>query len=201
MRSDRNVIRARRWLGYAHPSRKATPMQTALLMIDVQEDYFPGGRYPLWNMTGTLAAAEAAIARARREGIAVIHVQHVAASADSPLFAPGSDGVRIHPRILAAAPDAPVVVKQHADAFHETNLAALLAKLGVQRLLVAGAMTQNCVTHTALSKAAERFDVAVLAEATTTVDPMIHGFAVSALRTRVAMLEGWARSDAATVAA
>jgi nicotinamidase-related amidase len=175
-------------------------MKTALLMIDLQEDYFPGGRYPLWNTSDTLAAAEAAIARARREGIAVIHVQHVAASADSPLLAPGSDGVRIHPRILAAAPGAPVVVKQHADAFHQTNLAALLEELGVQRLLLAGAMTQNCVTHTALSKAAERFDVAVLADATTTVDPMIHGFALSALRPRVAMLEGWAQADGAVAA-
>jgi nicotinamidase-related amidase len=175
-------------------------MKTALLLIDLQEEYFPGGRYPLWNIADTLAAAEASIARARREGIAIVHVQHVASSADSPLFAPGSEGVRIHPDILAAAPDAPVVVKQHADAFHETDLAALLQELGVQRLLLAGAMTQNCVTHTALSKAAERFDVAVLADATTTVDPMIHGFALAALRPRVAVLEGWAEADAALCA-
>ena len=197
MRSDRNVFRGRPRLGYAHPSHKATPMKTALLLIDLQQDYFPGGRYPLWNTDATLAAAEAAIARARREGIAIIHVQHVAASAEAPLLAPGSDGARIHPRILAAAPDAPVVVKQYADSFHQTTLAALLQELGVQRLLLAGMMTQNCVTHTALSKDAEGYDVAVLVDATTTVDAMIHRFAVSALRTRVATLEGWAEAAVA----
>jgi len=166
-------------------------MTTTLLLIDLQNDYFPGGKYPLWNADAPLAATEAAIARARQEGIGIVHVQHVS-GAKAPFFAPGSDGVRIHPRILAAAPEAPVVVKQHADAFHQTDLAAVLAERNVGRLLLAGMMTQNCITHTALSKAAERYDVAVLAEATTTVDPMIHGFALSALRTRVAVLEHWA---------
>lgn len=162
-------------------------MTSALLLIDLQNDYFPGGRYPLWNTEATLAAAEAAIARARHAAMAIVHVQHVA-SHDAPFFVPGTDGVRIHPRILAAAPDAPIVVKQHADAFHQTDLAEHLARHGIGGLLLAGMMTQNCITHTALSKAAERYDVAVQADATTTVDPMIHRFALAALRTRVAVV-------------
>lgn len=200
MRSDRNGSAARRWLAYAHPSPKATTMKTALVLIDLQNDYFPGGRYPLWNTEATLAAALAAIDRARREGIAIIHVQHVAPTADAPLFAPGSDGVRIHPRILAAAPEAPVVVKRHADAFHQTGLAAVLAAHEVGELLLAGMMSQNCVTHTALSKAAERYRVAVLADATTTVDPMVHRFALNALAPRIPLLEHWADAAAATPA-
>ena len=93
-------------------------MTAALLIIDVQNDYFPGGALPLWNAEATLDAVVDAIDRARARGEAVVLVQHVAASADSPLFQAGTTGVGIHARILAAAPDAPVIVKQYADSFH-----------------------------------------------------------------------------------
>ena len=163
-------------------------MKTALLLIDLQNDYFPGGKYPLWNTDAVLASVEAAVARAHREGMDIVHVQHVSANSDAPFFHPGSDGARIHPRILAVAPDAPVVVKQFADAFHRTDLASLLAQRGIGRLLLAGMMTQNCILATALSKGAAPYGVAVLAEGTTTVDPMIHRFALSAMGTSVEVL-------------
>ena len=101
-------------------------MTAALLIIDVQNDYFPGGALPLWNAEATLDAIVDAIDRARARGEAVVLVQHVAASADSPLFQPGTTGVGIHARILAAAPDASVIVKQYADSFHQTRLSGVL---------------------------------------------------------------------------
>ena len=63
-------------------------MTAALLIIDVQNDYFPGGALPLWNAEATLDAVVNAIDRARARGEAVVLVQHVAASANSPLFQP-----------------------------------------------------------------------------------------------------------------
>lgn len=164
-----------------------TASQRALLVIDVQNDYFAGGGFPLWNTEATLAATEAAIAAARRQGVHVVHVQHVANTANgpSPFFNAGSAGVAIHPRILAAAPDAPVVVKQHADSFVGTTLEATLQACGVTELLVCGMMTQNCVTHTAISKSAEKYLVSILSDCCTTVDAMIHGFALNAVATRL----------------
>lgn len=162
-------------------------MTAALLIIDVQNDYFPGGALPLWNAEATLDAIVDAIDRARARGEAVVLVQHVAASANSPLFQPGTTGVGIHARILAAAPDAPVIVKQYADSFHQTRLSGVLADLGVTRLRIAGMMTQNCVVFTALSPAADRYEVSVLSDCTTTTDRTIHGFALHALTTRVAV--------------
>nr|WP_298129609.1 isochorismatase family protein [uncultured Pseudoxanthomonas sp.] len=162
-------------------------MTTALLIIDVQNDYFAHGAFPLWNAEATLDATVAAIGRARSRGEAVVLVQHVAASADSPLFRPGTHGAGIHADILAAAPGAPVVVKQHADSFHQTGLANVLADLGVTRLRIAGMMTQNCVVFTALSPAAERYDVSVVSDCTTTLNEAIHGFALHGLSARVAV--------------
>jgi nicotinamidase-related amidase len=94
-------------------------MKKALLVIDLQNDYLAGGKVPLWNTDAVLNNIEHAITTARTKGIPVIHVQHFAnpAAGIAPFFNKGTDGARIHPRVLAAAPDAPVVVKEHADNF------------------------------------------------------------------------------------
>jgi nicotinamidase-related amidase len=171
------------------------PRTRALLVIDLQNDYFPGGRFPLWDADLVLANVEGAIARARAEAVPVVLVRHVAdaRAGASPFLAEGSAGADIHPRVLAAAPDAPVVVKRFADAFFGTTLAATLAQLGVTDLLVCGMMTQNCVAHTVLSKSAEKYEVSVLVDCCTTVSEILHNIAVHAMSTRVTL----ARSHAA----
>ena len=166
------------------------PANKALIVIDLQNDYFPGGNYPLWNPETTLLNIETAIEKANRQHIPVILVQHIANSAAgiSPFFNKGTTGVKIHARILKAAPNAKVVVKQFADSFEQTNLEATLTALNVDELMICGMMTQNCVTHTAISKKAEKYKVSVLADCCTTVDEMIHAIALNALSTRVTLL-------------
>lgn len=162
-------------------------MSTALLLIDFQNDYFPGGAFPLWNTDRVLADVEPLVARARASGVHVVHVQHIADPAGglAPFFNRGTPGADMHPRVLAAAPDAPVVVKAFADSFHHTTLEHTLAGWGVTDLLVCGMMTQNCVTHTALSKAAEKYRVSVLPDCCTTVSEVLHLIALHAVSTRV----------------
>lgn len=166
---------------------KTMSQKRALIVIDVQNDYFPGGGYPLWQPEETLANIEAAIAKAHAQNVAVILVQHVDDGSDgpSPFFNIGTEGVKIHPRILAAAPEAPVVTKAYGDAFHATKLEALLAERGITEILVCGMMTQNCVTHTAISRAADKYTVRVLADCCTTVDEMVHLIALSGMSTVV----------------
>lgn len=131
-----------------------------------------------------------AIKAARTKGIPVIHIQHIAnpKKGIAPFFNEGTDGARIHPRVLAAAPDAPIVVKEYADSFVGTKLEETLSDLGVDELLVCGMMTQNCVTHTAISKSAENYKVSVLPDCCTTVDEMLHNIALHALSTRVSLV-------------
>ena len=159
-----------------------------LLVIDLQNDYFPGGKFPLWNTDSTLNNVTTAIQEAQRAGDLVVLIQHVAdpAMGIAPFFNEGTDGADLHPRIRELAPDAPVVVKAYADGFVETRLQNLLAEHGIQELLVCGMMTQNCVTHTAISPSAEQYKVSILADCCTTVDEMIHNIALHAVSTRVA---------------
>ncbi len=156
------------------------------MLIDLQNDYFPGGRFPLWNTGATLAAIEHAVALARRAGLSVVHIQHLAnpAAGPAPFFIPGTPGAEIHPRVLAAAPEAPVVKKEYADSFVGTRLEAVLTEMGATELLVCGMMTQNCVTHTAISKSAQKYRVRILPDCCTTVSEMLHMIALHAVSTR-----------------
>ncbi len=163
-------------------------MTKALLVIDLQNDYFPDGKFPLWNTDVVLQNIEQAIAKANAQGVPVIHIQHIAKQGMAPFFNAGTPGADIHPRIVVAAPQAPIVVKEFADSFEQTNLEETLTKLGVTDLLVCGMMTQNCVTHTAISKAAEKYHVTILPDCCTTVSEILHQIALHAVSTRVKLV-------------
>ena len=161
-------------------------MTTALVVIDIQNDYFNGGSFPLWKSEETEKNILATMAKATAQGISIVLVQHQAnpQNGRSLLFNEGTEGVEIRRSIRAAAPDAPVVVKRFADSFHNTNFASILRELEVEELVLCGMMTQNCVTHTAISKTAESFKVNILVDCCTTVSEPIHQFAIGALRSR-----------------
>jgi nicotinamidase-related amidase len=163
----------------------------ALIVIDLQNDYFPEGKFPLWNTDITLENTLTAIAKALSKNIPVILIQHIADAGKgiAPFFNAGTSGIDIHPDILAAAPDAIVVTKSFADSFHKTTLEENLSKLGTEELLICGMMTQNCVTHTAISKSAEKYSVKILSDCCTTITQMIHLIALNAVSTRLAVVE------------
>ncbi|MAX38827.1 MAG: cysteine hydrolase [Gimesia sp.] len=163
-------------------------MNKALLVIDVQNDYFADGKFPLWNAETVSENVEKAVRRAKDNDIPLIYIQHVVKQEQAPFFGEETPGVEINSRILAAAPDAPIIVKQNADSFQGTTLEEVLNKLDVTELLVCGMMTHNCVTHTAISKSAEKYAITVLPDCCTTVSEIIHLLALDALSNRVKLI-------------
>ena len=162
----------------------------ALLIIDLQYDYFEGGKFPLWNTETTLKNILNAITIAKEKNIPIVHIQHIADASLglAPFFNENTEGAKIHSEILKAAPDGKVVVKAYADGFFNTNLEEVLTQLDATELLVCGMMTQNCVTHTAISKSAEKYKVKILNDCCTTVSEMIHLIALGAVATRVELI-------------
>ncbi|WP_435235532.1 cysteine hydrolase family protein [Psychromonas sp. PT13] len=161
--------------------------QKALLIIDLQNDYFPQGKYPLHDTAQTLSNIEIAIDKANQQSIPIILIQHIADSDNgiAPFFNKGTSGVEIHPAILNAAPNADIVEKSYADSFEQTNLEEVLQKHKIKELLITGMMTQNCITHTAISKAADKYGVTIVMDCCATVDDMINKIALNAVSTRV----------------
>ena len=162
----------------------------ALLVIDPQNDYFPEGKYPLWNTEKILSNIKIAIKKANEKDIPVIYIQHVAdpLKGHAPFFNDKSEGVKIHPLLIKAVPNIEVIVKKFADGFEKTYLETTLNNQKIDELLICGMMTQNCITHTAISKAAEKYKVSILMDCCTTVDEMIHKIALNALATRVPLV-------------
>lgn len=124
---------------------KASNMpQRALIVIDIQNDYFPGGR---WTLSGMDAAAENAsqlLAAARKSGDLVVHIRHEFPTSDAPFFAPGSVGAQIHPKVQNL-PGEVVVLKHQINSFRGTELQAILDQHGVQEVVICGAMSHMCV--------------------------------------------------------
>ena len=118
--------------------------QRALVVIDVQNDYFPGGRWTLDGMDEAADNVARLLAAARTAGDTVIHVRHEFPTSDAPFFAPGSDGAEIHAKARNVGSE-PVVVKDQINAFRGTELKQLLDRAGVQDVVVCGAMSHMCV--------------------------------------------------------
>ena len=109
----------------------------ALVLIDIQNDYFPGGK---WTLSGIDTAADNAakvLAVARAAGDLVVHVRHEFPSADAPFFTPSSPGAEIHPKVRNLDGEA-VVLKNHVNSFRETNLKAILDRNGVEEVVICG---------------------------------------------------------------
>ena len=117
---------------------------TALLIIDIQNDYFPGGKMELERAAAAAARARQALDKFRKLGRPVIHVQHLSARPSATFFIPGTEGAEIHPLVTPAEGEA-VVQKTYPNSFRDTDLKARLEKGGIKKLAVAGMMTHMCV--------------------------------------------------------
>ena len=117
-------------------------MKRALLVIDIQKDYFPGGKMQLVGAEEASLRARELIEGFRKSGEELIHVQHIFQSPDAPFFVPGSEGTEIHPNVKPLASER-LLVKHHANAFKNTPLHQWLRDSGVTDVVICGMMTSN----------------------------------------------------------
>jgi len=123
-------------------------VKTALLLIDVQNDYFPGGRMELVKPVEAARNARELLQCFREHNQFHVHVQHVSTRPGATFLLPGDRGADIHDSV-AHFEGEPLVIKHHPNAFRETLLAEMLSSQGIERLLITGMMTHMCVDATA----------------------------------------------------
>ena len=133
---------------------------TALIVIDVQNGVV-GGTH---ERDAVVANVGSLVEKARQEEIPVVWVQH-----SSNGLAKGSDEWRIVPEL---SPDEaePLVEKTYADSFEDTNLETVLSDLGVGRLVVVGAQTDECIRSTLHGAVVRGYDATLVEDAHTTED-------------------------------
>jgi nicotinamidase-related amidase len=179
-------------------SRDSDLAGTALLVIDIQAFYFPGGLVPLVEPEAASANARRLVEHFRKAGRPVIHVQHL----PKEVTAPDPTGIdpqyRIHPDVLPR--DGEVVIgKHHANSFRDTELLATLRNLGVTRLVVSGMQTHMCVEAAVRAAADLGFEVTVVRDACATRPLTENGVEVPAAHVHAAALAAMASSYATVV--
>jgi nicotinamidase-related amidase len=123
------------------------PKATAVVTIDIQLDYFRGGKFPLWGAARALRRTRELLEWARQEGLPVIHVQHITLRPDARFLGAGTPGTALHPG-LGLRPGEAVVTKHFPNSFRETDLEARLRARGAKTVVWAGMISWMCVDTT-----------------------------------------------------
>jgi nicotinamidase-related amidase len=161
--------------------------KTALILVDIQNDYFDGGDWPLYQMERVSTNAAALLADAREKGQLVVHIRHENASPEAPFFRPGTAGAEIHV-LVAPISGEPVVTKARANSFHDTGLLDLLHEAKIEAVTICGAMSQMCIDATARAAADFWFQVTVVEDACGAKAMAFDGVEVSAEQVHAAFM-------------
>ncbi len=138
------------------PAEAAGP--TALVVIDVQEFYFPGGALPLVQPEAAAANAGRLLERFRKDGNLVVHVGHEASAG------------RAFASAVTPRPDETVLYKREVNAFRDTPLLQTLRDRGIARVVLCGMQTHMCLEAAARAAADYGFAVVVVGDACATRD-------------------------------
>ena len=144
------------------------PKKTALIVIDVQNEYF-GGKWPVPDGTAALDKIEETIEASQQAGAKVIYVQHEVLNPERGIFIRGTNGFELHPRLKPRSEDERIV-KNYPGSFTKTGLEEILRKDGVETLVISGYMTHMCCDTTAREGFQRDFRVLFLNDATATRD-------------------------------
>lgn len=162
-------------------------MTQALLIVDIQNDYFPGGAMELEGSLLAGAKAGQLLQAFRRKSKPVIHIQHVSTRPGATFFLPNTKGVEIHDSV-APQPGETVIQKHYPNGFRETPLLEHLKQLGVDELVIAGMMTQMCIDTTTRAAADLGFQCSLAHDACATRAQSFGGVTVPAAQVQTAFL-------------
>lgn len=142
-------------------------MKTALIIIDIQNDYFPNGRMETEGSIEAGRRAGKALAHFREAGLPVFFIQHVSMRPNAGFLLPDTDGVEIHESVKPL-PDEVVIRKHFPNSFRGTPLLERLKAEAIGRPVICGMMTHMCVDATVRAAFDYGFECIVLGDACAT---------------------------------
>lgn len=157
----------------------------AILVVDLQNEYWPTGNLPLVGIDAAAANAARVMAHGRAKGDLVVSIRHEAPGA--PFFVPGSEGAKIHSAVLPQG-DEPVVTKNYPNSFRDTGLKAVLDLHGVTEVIVTGAMSHMYVDATTRAANDLGYKTTTIHDACATRDLEFDGVTTPAAQVHAALM-------------
>jgi nicotinamidase-related amidase len=142
-------------------------MKEALLLIDIQNDYFPGGKMELVSMEEAAKKAAKLLKVFRTASKPVFFIKHMSTRSDATFFVPGTQGTDIHSSV-SPLPDETVIEKHFPNSFLQTELLSVLKESEVTDLIICGAMSHMCIDTTVRAAKELGFKCTLIADACAT---------------------------------
>jgi nicotinamidase-related amidase len=146
-------------------------MRTALVIVDIQNDYFPGGRNELAGPIPAAAKARVLLDAFRERTMPVVHVRHESARPGATFFLPGTPGAQIHDSVRPLDGET-IITKNFPNSFRNTALLPTLRNSDIGRLVVCGMMTHMCIDSTVRAAFDHGFEVLLAGDACATKNLM-----------------------------
>lgn len=151
----------------------------ALIIIDIQNDYFENGAIELVKPVEASLKVQKMIEFFRDKDLPIVHIQHLSADLNMPIFVPGTFGSEIHENVKPLEGEK-VIQKYYPNSFRETDLLDFLKANEVSEVVITGMMTHMCVDATTRAAKDFDFDCTVIADACASRDLEINGKTVKA---------------------
>jgi len=140
---------------------------SALILIDIQNDYFDGGAFTLVDVDRAAENASALLKVFREKQLPVIHIQHESLNTEKGFMLTGSRGQEIHTSVTPGINEI-CLTKHFPNAFWETALEEKLREQNITHVVIAGMMTHMCVSATVRAAMERGFIVTAIQDACAT---------------------------------
>ncbi len=165
--------------GYSQHIKKDKNMKTALIIIDIQNDYFDDGNMSLVGSYKASSNAKLILEKFRKDSLTIVHIQHISIRPSATFFLPNTNGVKIHDNVKPLEQEK-VIIKHYPNSFRETELLDYLRNENVKDLVICGMMTHMCVDATTRAAKDYGFNIVLIGDACATKDQEYNGQIVKA---------------------
>lgn len=141
----------------------------ALLIIDIQNDYFKGGSCELVNPQIASSNAKKLLENFRKKDLLIFHIQHISTKQNATFFLPNTNGVLIHEDVKPLENEI-IISKNYPNSFLKTSLLEELKKQDIKELIICGMMTHMCIDATTRAAFDLGFDCIVAYDSCCTKD-------------------------------
>ena len=159
----------------------------ALIVVDIQNDYFPGGKMELVGSEAAARVAASVKANFKAQGLPVFMIQHIAQKPNATFFLPNTSGAEIHESVKIEEGDE-LIIKHFPNSFRETPLLEKLQASKITELTIVGMMTHMCIDTTTRAASDLGFKVELIGNACATRSLEHDGVTVSAKEVQAAYL-------------